>query len=152
LEKWCADGPVALLLDDLHWADPASLLVLSRLVVAVGQLPLLLVLAHQPVPEDVALASLLRRLDARGATTLRVGPLDEGSVARLVRRLAGPIPDAELLERAADAAGNPRYVTELVQTAQGPDTGAPIPPSLAGLVTGRLAPLSEPARALVRVA
>src|SRR4029453_13341452 len=46
VEQWCATGPVALLLDDLQWADPASLLVLHRLGRAIGQLPLLLVAAY----------------------------------------------------------------------------------------------------------
>ncbi|WP_181923776.1 ATP-binding protein [Streptomyces inhibens] len=38
VDELCAQGPLALLLDDLQWADPASLLVLQRLVRTVQQL------------------------------------------------------------------------------------------------------------------
>jgi DNA-binding CsgD family transcriptional regulator len=148
IDQWCAAGPVALLVDDLHFADPASLLVLSRLGTALEQLPLLLVLTYQPVSGNGELASLLRRLHSRGATTVTLGPLDEASVARLVRRLAGVAPDDELLHRTAGAAGNPLYVTELVH-ADGDD---PVPGSLAGLVAGRLAQLSEQAQQVLSVA
>src|SRR5260370_552727 len=41
VEKWCADCPVAVAVDDLHGADPASLLLLHRLGRVGGQLPLL---------------------------------------------------------------------------------------------------------------
>src|SRR6266516_2656881 len=45
IEQWCSTGPVALLLDDLQWADPASFLVLHRLGRTIGQVPLLMVVA-----------------------------------------------------------------------------------------------------------
>lgn len=144
LDQWCARGPVALVLDDLQWADPSSRLVLGRLGGALGQLPLLLVLAYQPAPGDTALDGLLRRLRARGAVPLPVGPLDDDSVARLVGQLTGAVPGPGLLDRAAGAAGNPLYVTELVRAGDGT--------SLSAAVARRLSTLAAPARELLGVA
>jgi DNA-binding CsgD family transcriptional regulator len=149
LDHWCATGPVALLVDDLQWSDPSSLLVLSRLGGAVRQLPLLLVLAYQPVPRPGELDSLLRRLHDRGAVAVPLGPLDEPAVARLVGQLTGAVPDDGLLARAAGAAGNPLYVTELIRAADQTD---PVPRSLAAVVARRLDLLSTQARELLGVA
>lgn len=49
VEDLCAQGPLALFLDDLQWADSASVAVLHKLVRSVHQLPLLVVGAHRPV-------------------------------------------------------------------------------------------------------
>ncbi|MEW9515502.1 hypothetical protein [Streptomyces tubercidicus] len=51
VDELCAQGPLALLLGDLQWADPASLLVSHRLVRTVQQLPLWVVRAYRPVPQ-----------------------------------------------------------------------------------------------------
>ena len=149
MDQWCTAGPVALIVDDLHWADPSSRLVLSRLGTALRQLPLLLVVAYQPAPGDGELDSLLRRLRSRGAVSLPIGPLDGTAVRQLVGELVGGVPDPGLLQRAAGAAGNPLYVTELVRAAD-PDT--PVPRSLAGVVARRLDLLPAQSRELLAVA
>ena len=56
-------GPVAVVLDDLHWADEATLLLLPRIAAGLRELPLLLVvLARDEVPADT---HRLRRLRAQ---------------------------------------------------------------------------------------
>ena len=50
LERRCAQGQVALLIDDLQWADAGTLLVVHRLCQAIQQLPLLVVVTRRPVP------------------------------------------------------------------------------------------------------
>ncbi|HEU4424252.1 MAG TPA: AAA family ATPase [Pilimelia sp.] len=171
VEQWCAAGPVALLLDDLQWADPASLLVLHRLGRAIGQLPLLVVAACRPMPREEGLERLLRSLDARGAITIPLGPLDSASVAELVQELAGARPGWDLMELVAGAAGNPLYVTELVaalsrdgciRVAGGAaeldgsvaaERGVgQIPQSLPGAIIRRLDFLSREAREVLQVA
>src|SRR5262249_37534862 len=114
VDGWCAAGPVALVFDDLQWADPSSLLVLNRLSRGIDQLPLLIATACQPTPRSRELYGLLHALHINGAVSLTLGPLDDSSVALLVERLRGASPDRVLLDQAADAAGNPLYVKELV--------------------------------------
>ena len=46
-----AARPVVLVIDDLHWADPASVKLWGRLARAAGQVPLLLVGVTRPVAQ-----------------------------------------------------------------------------------------------------
>ena len=158
VDGWCATGPVVLAVDDLQWADPASLLVLHRLGRVAGQLPLLLAATRRPGAGPDDLERLERSWEARGADLLALGPLDAASVATLTRRVAGTEPDAGLRTATAAAAGNPLYVIELVralagQPAQAPG-GAPgsMPESLITVVTKRLSGLSGQARRILSVA
>jgi DNA-binding CsgD family transcriptional regulator/tetratricopeptide (TPR) repeat protein len=114
VDRWCTAGPVVLVVDDLQWTDPSSLVVLSRLGRAIDQVPLLVVGACRPIPRGEELDALLRSLDARGAGSLTLGPLPPPEVAALVDHLVGAPPDAGLLDLVAGAAGNPLYITELV--------------------------------------
>ncbi len=114
MDNWCADGAVALFLDDLQWADAASLRVLNRLGRVIGQVPLFVGASCLPMPRSDELAGLLRGLDAHGAVSVSVGPLPDPAVAELVHRLVGARPGPDLLAVVREAAGNPMYITELV--------------------------------------
>lgn len=50
LEQACASSPVLLVLDDLQWADPATLLALGKLPFALFSYPVAWVLALRPLP------------------------------------------------------------------------------------------------------
>ncbi|WP_399083035.1 AAA family ATPase [Streptomyces sp. BBFR2] len=111
----CDDGPVALLVDDLHWADPSSLAVLHRLRrAAAGRLPLLLCLAVRstgvaPDP-DGALRAVVTAVERR----LALAPLAAPDVAALAADRTGARTGPGLLRRISAAAGNPLFVTELL--------------------------------------
>ena len=108
----CAIRPTILVIDDLQWADQASITLWGRLARSAQQVPLLLIGMMRPVPQrDDVLA--LRRV-AGDATRLQLAGLTETAVADLVAKLAGGRPDDDLLRLADGAAGNPLYVTELV--------------------------------------
>ncbi|MFD9633511.1 helix-turn-helix transcriptional regulator [Streptomyces violascens] len=114
LEDLCQQSPVALVLDDMQWADSQSLLCLQRINRLVEQLPLLLVLAVRTGQSTPDLDHLMARLAQRGATTIALRPLGEDGVSQLLTRLTGAVPGTVLRRLAADAAGNPFYITALV--------------------------------------
>ena len=108
----CATLPTVLVVDDLQWADHASVTLWERLSRSARHLPLLLIGMMRPVPQREDLLALRHTADI--AARLQLGGLPEESVTELVETLAGGKPDEELMRLADGAAGNPLYLTELV--------------------------------------
>ena len=109
-------APVALLLDDLHWADSSSVLVLHRLTRVLGRRAVLLAATRNTAVVRDDLDETIWRLRSHGADLLTLAPLADSEVAELVRRLTGATPGPRLLQRLAGAAGNPASVIDAVQT------------------------------------
>jgi len=154
--------PLILVIDDLQWADQASVTLWGRLARSAGQVPLLLVGMMRPVPQRDDLLALRR---APGdAVRLELTRLSETAVADLVTALAGGRPDHGLLQLADGAAGNPLYVTELVAAlARGSGltiteagaaelAGGPAPGSLSAAIADRLGFAAGPLRDVLRAA
>ena len=108
----CAMRPTILVIDDLQWADQASIRLWGRLARSARQMPLLLVGMMRPVPQRDDLLALRRAVG--DAARLQLTRLTETAAAELVAALVGGKPDGRLLQLADDAAGNPLYITELV--------------------------------------
>ncbi|MHB2023144.1 MAG: helix-turn-helix transcriptional regulator [Mycobacteriales bacterium] len=107
------DGSLVVV-EDLHWADPASLAVLHRLARSLPGRACSLVLTARPVPRRPELAKLLTELAARGAVCIRLGYLGEEASGDMVESLVGAEPGPDLLTWARKAGGNPLYLHELV--------------------------------------
>ncbi len=104
-----ADRPVAMLLEDLHWADDESLDLLAHLVEQLADSPLLLVGATRP--------ELLTRRDWPSDVTVPLEVLAPATTTALVREVLQHVVDlpdelVELVARRAD--GNAFFVEELV--------------------------------------
>ena len=112
VNELCAAMPTVLVVDDLQWADHSSVTLWERLSRSARHLPLLLVGMMRPVPQREDLLALRHTADL--AERFQLGGLPGESVTELVGTLAGGKPDAELTRLADGAAGNPLYVTELV--------------------------------------
>jgi DNA-binding CsgD family transcriptional regulator/tetratricopeptide (TPR) repeat protein len=112
VDELCATLPTVLVVDDLQWADHSSVTLWERLSKSARHLPLLLVGMMRPVPQREDLLALRHTADL--TEHFQLGGLPEGSVTELVGTLAGGKPDAELTRLADGAAGNPLYLTELV--------------------------------------
>ncbi|AWZ04984.1 MULTISPECIES: AAA family ATPase [unclassified Streptomyces] len=119
-------APVALVLDDAHWADPESLSWLAAFAPRAEHLPLLLVVAYRP-DELPAHAEAFRTLPGRaGHRPLNLAPLTEDAVSTLVREAVGEhADDAFCREAWTVTTGNPFEAVEL--TAKVRDKGlAPV--------------------------
>ncbi|HET6703876.1 ATP-binding protein, partial [Amycolatopsis sp.] len=162
VDELCHAGPVVLVVDELQWADRATVAVWGRLARSVRQLPLLLVGVLRPVPRRDDLRAL-RRIVGPGER-LRVGRLAEPAALELVATLAGGKPGARLEQLADGAAGNPLYLTELLDAlTRGAGlavdeagiaelTGGPTPDSLPEAIADRLGFLPEQTRTVLRTA
>ncbi len=163
VDRLCAESPVILVVEDLQWADEASLLVWHRLSRAVSQLPLLLAGSCRPgAGADVA---RLRRVGERGGVVMDLSPLGEAEIRELVEGLARGRPGRRLTGVMARAGGNPLYTRELVdglvregrvrvsggvaELSGGPGV-VRVPVSLAAAIQGRLGELADDAVRVLR--
>ena len=158
----CAIQPTILVVDDLQWADQASVVLWGRLARSARQAPLLLIGMMRPVPQRDDLLALRRTMD--DAARVQLTGLTTAAVVNLVASLAGGTPDGNLLRLADGAAGNPLYVTELVAAlARGSsltitETGAAelasgsAPDSLSAAIADRLGFVTGPVREVLRAA
>ena len=158
----CAMRPTILVVDDLQWADQASVALWGRLAKAAERVPLLLVGMMRPVPQRDDLLALRRM--AGEAARLQLTGLTGDAVTDLVAALAGGRPDDGLMRLADGAAGNPLYVTELVAAlARGSRltvteagaaelAGGSAPGSLSAAIADRLGFVAGPVRDVLRAA
>ncbi|EWM09979.1 PE-PGRS family protein [Kutzneria sp. 744] len=141
-------GPdrLVVVLDDLHWADPASLELVDHLVRHPVPSPLLLVVARRDrqTPPKLA-ASLARGLDTGAVHRIDLGPLSE---CDCVDGLAAELPQPQAKELYAASGGNPRYFLALRQA----HCDAPEPACLGALLLDELAPLSPVERQVLEAA
>jgi len=160
IDNLCADVPTMLVVDDLQWADAATVMTLGRLVRNLDQLSLLIVGLTRTVPRRDDIVALRRAIEP---VVLKMSNLSEPEVAEFVGVLVGGVPGPRLMSLAAGAGGNPLYLTELVdvivraealiRTDQTVEAGAAATPSsLAAAISDRLGFLSAPARDVLRIA
>lgn len=114
VEALALDRPLVIGVDDLQWADPSSLLTLSTLGRTAVGLPVALVGCYRPFPQPPALRSMLDSFDAAATRRLRLRGLDEHAVRAVVAEAVGAEPGPRLLAGVGGAAGNPLFVTELL--------------------------------------
>ncbi|GAA3438090.1 BTAD domain-containing putative transcriptional regulator [Kutzneria kofuensis] len=164
VEELCADGPLAVGLDDVQWADESSLEVWHRLCLLTAKLPLLLIGATRPAHQRPEVDQLRRDTESLGGAVLRLAPLTVDAVAGMVGTLVGAPPGPRLREIARRSGGNPLYLREMadalvrervVQVGADraevqPEAFARVPASLVQAVTGRLGFLSEATREVLR--
>ena len=101
-----ADG--VLVLDDLHWADDATLAILDRLA---GRVPVLAAVRTGDEGTERALAAAR----AAAMTELRVGPLPESDAVELARRWRPELSPGDSRRLVDRSGGNPLLVVELAR-------------------------------------
>ena len=74
-DELCAAAPTVLVIDDLQWADDASLLVWHQLAASIDQLRLLLIATCRPAPRRTEVQQVRASLARRGGAVVELGPL-----------------------------------------------------------------------------
>jgi DNA-binding CsgD family transcriptional regulator/tetratricopeptide (TPR) repeat protein len=134
--------PTVLVLEDVHWADDATLDAITVLARRIGAVQGLLILTFRggELPPNHPLHAIVGAVRPEDSVFLELAPLSEHAVASL----AGEAAD----EVFAVTGGHPFYVTELLASR----TTAELPPSIAKAVVGRTAKLDDASRRLVELA
>jgi class 3 adenylate cyclase len=119
LREAAADTGLVVVLDDLHWADRASLLLLEFVARELADSRLLLVGTYRDVEVDRhhRLSGTLAELFRQPVTTrVALGGLHQGQVGRFIANVAGIDPAADLVTALhGQTEGNPYFVSELVR-------------------------------------
>lgn len=138
LEALARQAPLVVVLDDLHWADPAFLDVVELL---------------EGMAASVLLLGLTRPDGSARVTgeVLQLEPLNDSDVVRLVVGQGAPVTPAALNRIVGLAQGNPLYAEQLFAAS---DDGAlpTVPASLVGLLSMRLDRLGPGERDVLRCA
>ncbi|RSM62093.1 SARP family transcriptional regulator [Actinoplanes sp. ATCC 53533] len=113
LRAACAVTPIVLVVDDMQWADEASVLLWDRLVAATRHLPLLLVAAARPEPNGRELGQLRRSVQLRGGHVLSLEPLPAEATEELLATVVGAPVGPHLRKVVAHSGGNPLCAREM---------------------------------------
>ena len=144
LARLSARQPVALVLDDMHRADRATVDIVDKLLPRLQSMPVLTLLLRQPVGRRV------RRVSEDETVTLE--PLSAEQSASLVYSAAPELAQAAVQEIAGRAGGNPLYLELLAASVSATPSGAPVPESLQTAVVARVDELDETSRRVLREA
>ncbi len=114
--------PIVLAIEDLHWADSATLDLLSYLLAALNDLavgrrvPLLVVLTHRPEIDNDVRRFISRASRHPMVERLEVAPLDVAQTRSLMEHLGIVRPAQTLVEAIYDAThGNPLFIETVLE-------------------------------------
>lgn len=139
--------PLIVCIEDLHWADEATLRLFHALASRIERCAALLIgtLRPEEVREQPLLPSLVDGLTPRGLRRLRLPPLDSAAVVDLSQTLWPALSVAArtaAAERIVQATGgNPLYIVEMLRELAGhaaPPSFLPLPASIRELINRRL--------------
>jgi ATP/maltotriose-dependent transcriptional regulator MalT len=157
LELLATTQPLVLVLDDLHWADSASIELLGSLLHRLPGGPVLLALGMRPRQTRERLSVALERARRDGSLILtNLAPLTRVEADEFLGETVESNEAATLYE---ESGGNPFYLEQLARTLrrgegvkpapQIPLEGVEVPPAVAAALAEELALLSDEARRVV---
>jgi tetratricopeptide (TPR) repeat protein len=167
--------PLILTIDDLHWADSASLDLFEHLAFALthraprADLELMLVGSFRPTGAEERLTRILERLERESACeSLELSPLSDSGVFELLTDLGISHPSDQLVHRVREVTeGNPLFVREVADhlvrsgslveqrgstVSSNPAQQLLLPSSVTGSISSRTSLLSESCREVLTLA
>jgi len=164
-------GPVVLVCEDMHWADPASVALVSQLLPLAAQLPVLFIATLRADTDSAGwrLVSTARELFGDALTEMRLQPLSDTDGRDLVANLLEieSLPQGVRDSILSRAEGNPFFVEEVIRmliergvierheehwVATAEVASVDIPDTLHGLLLARIDQLPDTAKRSLRVA
>ncbi len=158
LDRLAADAPLLLIIEDLQWADAATLDLLRAVALALPGRALLAITLRTDEPAPAAVGVTIAELARDGADRLELRTLDRVTFGLLATGALGATkePDVaavdDLYERTG---GNPFLALELIDAGllAGPDNPyAGVPPSLRDILDARMVALDADTLAVLRAA
>ncbi len=156
LQRLAVSGPVLVIVEDLHWADPASRDAVAFLLrnLQADPVQLMVTVRTDDLHRNHPLLPWLAELERSGRVErIELARLDPGQTAEMLAAITGVPPDPALAERIhARADGNPFFIEELSLTGD-PDPGlARLSPTLRDILLARIAAAPARAQAVIDVA
>ncbi len=142
-------APMLLVLDDIHWADPASLAIVEELLTIVPELPVAVLVTYR--------SNWSHGWEGRSAyEQINLRPLRAEDARRMAAELDADseLPD-EITERVLErSGGNPLFLEELVHGERALESGPPhrLPASIHEMLLARLDALPAEARRVLQLA
>jgi class 3 adenylate cyclase/tetratricopeptide (TPR) repeat protein len=140
--------PLVLVVEDLHWIDPASETCLTAVAAALGGARLLLITTYRPGYRP-------SWIDRSYATQISLAPLRRDDSLHVVRSLLPDLAAHDPLVRLIldKAEGNPFFLEELVHAVEdGGGETLPVPDSVQGVLAARIDRLPETAKHVLQTA
>ncbi|HLW02949.1 MAG TPA: AAA family ATPase [Ktedonobacterales bacterium] len=137
-------SPIVVVIEDVHWADEATLDLITFLGRRIARLPVLLILTYRDdeLGRDHPLRAVLGELPGTAVARLRLAPLSQAAITQLARQAhqeSGSVQDLYTI-----TGGNPFFVTEVLANAS-----SEVPLTVRDAVLARVARLSPAARTLL---
>jgi len=163
LERAALRAPLLISVDDLQWADEATLAALVTLPRQLAPHRILWLFAARSGELSGPARATMGRMEEAGALKVTLGPLDRDAVADVAADLLGGTPEPALLKVLAGVHGHPFLLTELLHgmreeklvavadgTARSTGTGMPV--RFVDSVNDQLGRMSPGARATLQTA
>jgi class 3 adenylate cyclase/tetratricopeptide (TPR) repeat protein len=149
LESLAAENPAVVVVEDLHWADPALLAFLEHLAGWAEGVPLLVLCTARP---ELYEQHATFGANARNSTRINLAPLSDDETGQLVsalleRAILPAETQQQLLERAG---GNPLYAEEFVRLLADRGQDGEVPDTVQALIAARLDTLTPGRKALLQ--
>lgn len=141
LQAECAHRPVVLLLEDLHWSDGPSILLVEEVLRELADHPLMVLALARPEVKEV-----FPKLWSWSLQEVPLRGLSQKASIRLVREVLGPeVPEDVMARLVGQASGNALFLEELIRSvAEG--HGEELPGSVLAMLQSRLQRLDQEAR------
>jgi class 3 adenylate cyclase len=157
LEAAAAEGPLVVVLEDIHWAEPTFLDLLEYLAATLHGVPVLIVVVTRT---DLFDARPEFAAEVPGAARIDVNPLDDAQTRALIEHLIGDAGlAADLSKRVYESSeGNPLFVEELVRMLiderhlEGDPSALAMPATVQAVLAARLDRLDPAERTIVEAA